>query len=413
MHTPELINKSPYISEKEQHLTSYLVVAFDAVLELTIVIYLVTAKNVRHVRLLLQILLAFEIFALLFVIFKPSIYTVLTTTLQTGFTVILLLLLRHIGTIETIPSKKAPQAPEPDGVLDQKRSPMKHPVLLTIGAIVSLLIMSGMLFGAYAGNVYKKNILNAHLFTASKDNFTIDFPGKVSTKTYPTQAGCDDNPFSFTEYTSSLNNDSQIYTVYVFPWPTQAADFVDMSPQARKSSLQYLLNDAMQAIKGHVIDSKFVYISPERTQAIEASFSRQDSGLTTYGYYRIFAIGNTEYDIVSQDSTLTAFYVFADSFQFTGPSTSFARHSNFPSSSLDAPCAADNSATAVDNVSSQSVTQTYKGVTSNAPVGNSAPPTQGTWANQPSGVPTGGTVTGTPNNQGGAISGNAPLSLSQ
>jgi len=172
-------------------------------------------------------------------------------------------------------------------------------------------------------------------FTSSRYDFTIEVPGKPKPSDYSMQSACDSVPFTYTMFSSSVDNNSQVYTMYAIPWPKQDADFVNMSPTALTTALDNFLNEDLQANNATQAGVKKTIPGTDPRLYEEIRFSIPGKGYTTTGYLRVFTEGNTEFDLMAQNTDEGAFENFANSFRYTGPSVSMPAN---PNGTMNAAC---------------------------------------------------------------------------
>jgi len=155
------------------------------------------------------------------------------------------------------------------------------------------------------------------LFTSSQYDFKIQYPGKPTTTTFSFQSACDASPFSSTMYSDSIDSGDEVYTIYATSWPTHDVNFANLSQSALKSTLVTFVNQDMLTNTDKLISTQEVHIFSGKTLAIDAQFLIPGK-TPTYGFDRVFTIGNVQYDLFVQNAYQSDFDNFANSFQFTG-----------------------------------------------------------------------------------------------
>lgn len=202
-------------------------------------------------------------------------------------------------------------------------------------------------------------------FISSKYQFGIDFPKKPGEDDCTTRLDKNDL-LPCTDYSVSLNHNTQIYSVFAYNWPNQGNDFIDMSESDLKTSLKSFINTDVQALDAKLISLKYKQLFKGQTIAAEAKFSFKVKNGTVYGYITEFTYGYYEYDIETQGVSQLEHDSFINSFKYYGYDSS----------------PPDNSSDSIGNVSGSPT--------------NGTGPGKSTVVNRPSDVPSDGSVSGEP-----------------
>ncbi len=152
------------------------------------------------------------------------------------------------------------------------------------------------------------------LFTASNNNFSINFPGTPTTSSSSQQVSGYTVPI--TTYDSQVNNGSQEYDVYVYNWPSQGFDFSNLSTTDMQTTLKDSASGIIQAVNGKSVND--VFGNYDGHISLDSQFTTKISGNSYPMYLRVFFVGNNEYGIASLNSSQGDFNSFANSFSYTG-----------------------------------------------------------------------------------------------
>jgi hypothetical protein len=262
-----------------------------------------------------------------------------------GFLILLSALTRNLASILALQAKLGIKGAQPLSEAEQEKQRKllfsKAKSYSWISGVVLLVV--AIPFVAHSSNKAdnksgKNDIATYHaeklasppVFTVSRYNFKVEFPGKPTATDYAFQSVCDANPLTYTLYTSTANNDTEVYTLYALPWPKHVADFDNMSEEALRSALQNFIRNDLQAYNatqdGVPVElSEYGTVPGKRTLVEEVKFTIPRNKSTTPGYLRVFTAGNTEYDLMGEvPEGKAAFENFANSFSYTGHASGMA-----------------------------------------------------------------------------------------